>query len=108
MAKRKASANNKPPTKSEIFSAISEKTDLPKRDVAAVFEELEPIIKKSLKSNGVFALPGICKMVVRKKPAVKAHTRPDPFNPGQMMQVKAKPASKTVKIRPLKKLKEMV
>jgi hypothetical protein len=45
---------------------------------------------------------------VQKKPAVKAHTRPDPFNPGQMMQVKAKPARKVVKVRPLKGLKDRV
>ncbi|MFT5354316.1 MAG: hypothetical protein ACI9KE_001521 [Polyangiales bacterium] len=42
-----------------------------------------------------------------KKPAVKAHERPDPFNKGQMMQVKAKPATMKVKVLPLKKLKEM-
>ncbi len=104
--KKKAVAS-KAPTKSEIFAQIAEKTDLAKRDVAAVFAELEPIIKKSLKANGVFNMPGLCKMVVKKKPATKARKGINPFT-GEEMMFKAKPASKTVRIRPLKNLKEMV
>ena len=105
--RKKAAAGSKAPTKSEIFSAIAEKTELAKRDVAAVFEELQPIIKKSLKSNGIFTMPGLCKMVVKKKPATKARKGTNPFT-GEEMMFKAKPASKAVRIRPLKNLKEMV
>lgn len=105
--RKKAASAGKAPTKSEIFSAIAEKTELAKRDVAAVFEELQPIIKKSLKSNGMFTMPGLCKMVVKKKPATKARKGTNPFT-GEEMMFKAKPASKAVRIRPLKNLKEMV
>ncbi|MEZ6194002.1 MAG: HU family DNA-binding protein [Phycisphaerales bacterium] len=105
--RKKAASGSKAPTKSEIFSAIAEKTELAKRDVAAVFEELQPIIKKSLKSNGIFTMPGLCKMVVKKKPATKARKGINPFT-GEEMMFKAKPASKAVRIRPLKNLKEMV
>ncbi len=105
--KKAAASGSKAPTKSEIFSAIAEKTELAKRDVAAVFEELQPIIKKSLKSNGMFTMPGLCKMVVKKKPATKARKGTNPFT-GEEMMFKAKPASKAVRIRPLKNLKEMV
>jgi len=105
--RKKAAAVKKPPTKSEIFSTISEKTDLTKRDVAAVFSELEPIIKKSLRSSGSFNMPGLCKMVVKKKPATKARKGVNPFT-GEPCTFKAKPASKAVRIRPLKNLKEMV
>jgi len=109
MAKKKTTKKTakKPPTKSEIFSQLADKTGLAKKDVASVFDELEPIIKKSLKSNEAFTLPGLCKMVVKKKPATKARKGINPFT-GEEIMIKAKPASKTVRIRPLKNLKDMV
>jgi hypothetical protein len=67
------------------------------------------IIKKDLsKGPGIFSVPGLMKIQVIKKPATKAKTMPNPFKPGEMMQVKAKPARKVVKVRALKALKEMV
>ncbi|MFW6058845.1 MAG: HU family DNA-binding protein [Phycisphaeraceae bacterium] len=103
---KKAGAK-KAPSKSEIMTQIADKTDLPKRDVSAVFDELEGVIKKSLKQNQEFSLPGICKMTVKKKPARKARKGRNPFT-GEEIMIKAKPASKVVKIRPLKKVKEAV
>lgn len=103
----KVAATKKPPTKSEIFSTIADKTGLTKKDVAAVFTELDDIMGKSLKKNGVFTLPGVCKMTVKKKPATKARKGINPFT-GEETMFKAKPASKTVRIRPLKGLKDAV
>ena len=97
----------KSPSKSEVYSQIAAKTGLAKREVASVFNELSPIIKKSLKQNGIFTMPGLCKMVVKKKPATKARMGTNPFT-GEQMMFKAKPASKTVRIRPLKSLKDML
>ena len=105
--KKAAAAVKKPPTKSEIFSQIADSTELAKRDVAAVFDALQPIIKKSLKQTGAFSMPGLCKVVVKKKPATKARKGINPFT-GEEMMFKAKPASKTVRIRPLKNLKDML
>ena len=107
VTRKKVAAVKKPPTKSEIFAQIAEKTGLAKRDVAAVFDELNPIIQKSLKSNAAFTMPGLCKMVVKKKPATKARKGINPFT-GEEIMIKAKPASKAVRIRPLKNLKDMV
>jgi len=110
MAKKKTtkkSTAKKPPTKSELYSQLADKTGLAKKDVAAVFDELQPIIKKSLKANQAFTMPGLCKMVVKKKPATKARPGINPFT-GEEIMIKAKPASKTVRIRPLKNLKDMV
>jgi DNA-binding protein HU-beta len=101
-------ATKKAPTKSEVYTAIAEKTELSRKQVASVFEELNNIVKKSLKTHGGFTLPGIAKLVVRKKPATKGGMRPNPFKPGEMMEVKPKPASKKVSIRPIKALKEAV
>ena len=44
---------------------------------------------------------------VVKKPATKSRPGINPFT-GEKITIKAKPASKTVRVRPLKNLKEMV
>ena len=95
------------PTKSDILAAISKDTGLSKRQVGAVFDSLGTVIKKSLKSHSMFTLPGLAKMKVVKKPATKAREGVNPFT-GEKMTFKAKPASKKVRIMPLKSLKGMV
>lgn len=94
-------------TKTDIFNRISEVTELNRKDVAAVFAELENIIEAHIKKRAVgeFTLPGLMKIVTVKKPAVKARKGINPFT-GEETTFKAKPASVAVKIRPLKKLKE--
>jgi nucleoid DNA-binding protein len=95
-------------TKSEVFGTIAQTACLTRKQVSKVFDELTGIIKKDLRGPGVFTVPGLMKITVIRKPASKATTRPDPFHPGQIMHVKAKPARKVVKVRPLKNLKAMV
>ena len=105
-----AKAAKKPPTKTEIFSAIAEQTELTRKDVAAVFDALSGQIKKALGRGGskAFTIPNLCKVVVQVKPATKAKKNvPNPFRPGEFMDVKAKPARNIVKVRPLKNLKDM-
>ena len=107
-----AANTKKPPTKSEIFAKIADDTGLTKKDVAAVFDSLNGQIKKNLGGRGapgMFTLPGLMKVVVQKKPARKAQKGvPNPFRPGETMDIAAKPATKVVKVRPLKGLKDMV
>ena len=100
----------KPATKTEVLSNIADATELSKKDVAAVLDALGAEIKKGIgkRGPGAFTIPGLCKIVVQRKPATKATTRPNPFKPGEMMEVSAKPARNVVKIRPLKNLKDMV
>jgi nucleoid DNA-binding protein len=100
----------KPRSKGETLKAIAEKTKLPRKQVAAVFEELGSIMKKDLgkKGTGTFVVHGMMKIVVVNKPSTKAYEKPNPFKPGEMMTVKAKPASRKIKIRPMKALKAMV
>ena len=51
---------------------------------------------------------GLCKIVVQNKPAQPAKFGvPNPFRPGETMDVAAKPARRVVKVRPLKGLKDM-
>jgi DNA-binding protein HU-beta len=98
---------NAAPTKSQIVATIADQTDLTKKQVVAVFDALNGVMKKALRGGGVFTLPGVCKMRVVKKPATKAREGVNPFT-GAKMTIKAKPASKKVRVRSLKNLNEMV
>ncbi|MBM5811837.1 MAG: DNA-binding protein [Gammaproteobacteria bacterium] len=102
MAKKNAAL-----TKSQVVATIANNTDLRKKQVNSVFDALNGVIKKSLKGAGVFTMPGVCKMRVVRKPATKAREGTNPFT-GEPMMIKAKPASKKVRIRALKNLNEMV
>ncbi len=107
----KAAKAKKPPTKTEIMTNIAEATGLSKKDIAGVFDALAAEIKKSLGSRGpgAFAIPGLLKIEKKRIPARPAKKNvPNPFKPGEMMDVKARPASNKVKVRPLKNLKDMV
>jgi nucleoid DNA-binding protein len=95
------------PTKGEILTQISKDTGLSRKQVGTVFESLNGVIKKSLRSNGLFTMPGLLKMKVVKKPATKAREGVNPFT-GEKMMFKAKPASKKVRVMPLKNLKGFV
>ena len=95
------------PTKSDILASISKETGLSKKQVSSVFESLNVVIRKSLKSHGLFTLPGLAKMKVVKKPATKERDGINPFTK-QPVVFKAKPASKKVRVLPLKSLKGFV
>jgi nucleoid DNA-binding protein len=98
-------------TKSAILSELSENTDLTKKQVASVLDELATLIERHVKKGGAgeFTLPGLLKIKTVKKPARKARKGvPNPFRPGELMDVAAKPASNKIKVLPLKGLKEFV
>jgi nucleoid DNA-binding protein len=100
---------SKPLTKSEIVRTISEETSLTRKQVGAVFDTFEGLIKKSLgkRGPGVFVMPGILKIKQVHKPAVKARKGTNPFT-GEPTTFKARPARNIVKVQALKKLKDMV
>jgi nucleoid DNA-binding protein len=97
-------------TKSALYAHISEDTGLVRKDIAKVFDSLGDVINGHVKSRGAgeFKIPGLLKIKVNKKPATKARKGvPNPFRPGELMDVSAKPARKVVKVLPLKALKDM-
>lgn len=106
---RKIPAVKKPMTKSVMIAEISGNTGLTKKQVSSVFDELGIVIERHIKkrSPGQFILPGLLKIEVKHKPARKARKGINPFTREEMI-FKAKPASKVVKVRPLKKVKDMV
>lgn len=111
-AKKSASrgaSSGKPPSKSEIMASIADKTELSRKEVSSVFDALADLIQDNLKPRGPgqFSVPGLMKITVTKKAATKARKGINPFT-GEETMFKAKPASKVVKVRPLKNLKDMV
>ncbi|HTQ40983.1 MAG TPA: HU family DNA-binding protein, partial [Pirellulales bacterium] len=110
MGKVAVSNAKKAPSKSEVLANISEATGVAKKEVSAVLEALSSEIKKSMggKGSGVFAIPGLVKIEKKKVPARPARKGvPNPFKPGELMDVAAKPASTKIKVRALKQLKAM-
>lgn len=104
----RVSVGDKPFSKSELITTLSGRTGVGRKQVQQVLDSLQEIIQVHLNKQGpeTFIWPGIAKIQVVKKPATKARKGINPFT-GEEMVFKAKPASRKVKIRPLKKLKEM-
>lgn len=98
-------------TKSQLMANIADDCCLSRKQVAGVFDALAANIKKSLGRSGPgsIVVPGLLKIEKKKVPARPARKNvPNPFKPGELMDIKAKPASTKVKVRALKGLKDMV
>lgn len=95
-------------SKTQIIEQIATSTELSRRQVGAVLDCLTDVIEAHIKKNAVgeFVLPGLLKISTVRKPAVKARKGINPFTKEEVM-FKAKPATTVVKVRPLKKLKDM-
>lgn len=100
---------DKPLSKSEILNSLSESSGLSRKEVQTVLDDLEALIAKSLTEEGsqIFNLPGLLKIYVHHKKATEEREGRNPAT-GEPITIAAKPASKVVKVRPLKKLKEMI
>lgn len=98
-----------PLSKSGMIKIMTENLGVPRKSVADMLDCFTLIIEKHVKSGGPgkFVLPGLMKISVVKKPARPARKGINPFT-GEEITFKAKPAYKAVKIKALKKLKEMV
>jgi len=108
---QKATKLDKPMGKGEILAALAASTELPKKDVARILDALAALIERHIAQRSVvmFTLPGLLKVKVVQTPARPARKGvPNPFRPGETMDVAAKPARRKVKVLPLKKLKEMI
>jgi nucleoid DNA-binding protein len=106
---KKSSSISSPLNKSQILADISTTTGIAKRDVSKVVEELASVIERHIgkKGPGQFTLPGLFKIKTIRKPATKARKGINPFTKEEVT-FKAKPARIVIKIRPLKKMKDMV
>jgi len=86
-------------TKSQVIKALAEKVDLPKKQVAAVIEELVKLSYKEAKNS--FTIPGLGKLVLVNRAARMGR------NPatGEAIQI---PAKRVLKFRIAKQAKEAV
>ena len=109
MAKATTAAKKKPLTKSAILQEVTATMgdEVSRKQVAQVLETLTAVGHKELKKNGVFVLPGFAKFVVVKKPARPAREGINPFTK-EKQKFAAKPASKGVRARPVKAIKDSV
>jgi DNA-binding protein HU-beta len=111
MAKPKTTTakKTKPLSKGETLKAIAEAVgeEVSPRHIKAVIEHLVAVGHKELKKAGVFVLHGFAKFVVVKKPARPAGKGINPFTK-QEQTFAAKPASKAVRARPVKAVKDAV
>lgn len=103
------SVGRKPFTKSELITTLAEHTGIARKEISLVLETVSDVIAAHLRKPGpeMFTWPGLLKVKVVKKPATKARQGVNPFT-GEPMLYKAKPASRRVKVLPLKQLKNMV
>ena len=104
MAAKKAKAKTKPAapkakklpaikqkyTKTAILAELADKTELSKKQVQSVLDELSDLIERHVKkgSGGEFTMPGLLKIKTVIKPARKARKGvPNPFKPGELMDI---------------------
>lgn len=94
-------------TKSQMVSALAEKSDLTRAQVVLLLEELTKLVCVELRGSRPVTIPGLVKVSVKHKPATPARQGRNPFT-GAAMTIKAKPAHKAVKVRPIKALKDAI
>ncbi len=88
-------------TKSQLMKELSAKTDLQKKDVVSLMEQLVKIAYTQVKKNGEFVLPGFGKLVKLDRKARMGR------NPATGESIKI-PAKKVVKFRIAKVAKEAI
>lgn len=94
-------------TRAQQVGYISDQTGLSKRDVNSVLDCFEPMIASHLRGPGQINFAGLMKVIAVRKPATKARKGINPFT-GQETMFKAKPARNVVRVRALKKVKDLV
>jgi len=97
----------KPYSTSQLVSDLAAETGAPQGTVKAVLSRLETLIAGHLRSKQPFSLLGLLKVQQVTKPATKARQGVNPRT-GAPTKIPAKPAHPAVKLKALKKLKEMV
>ena len=88
-------------TKNQILAALSEKTEMSKKEVGEFFDTLTALAYDEVRTNGEFVLPGFGKLVKAHR---KARMGRNPAT-GEEIQIKAKTV---VKFRLAKAAKDAV
>merc|ERR1719493_168643 len=107
MVAMKAMKRSTAMTATGAYASVAEKVGLKGKDVKAAVQGVVDIAAKELKANGSFKFAGALNLKLKKKPARPAKKGINPFTKEPCV-FKAKPASKTVRALPMKKLREMI
>merc|ERR1712046_535578 len=94
-------------TASGAYSSVAESTGLKANDVKAAVEGLLGLAAAEVKKSGSFKVGGMLNLKLKVRPASKARKGVNPFTKEPCV-FKARPVSKTVKVYPMKKLKEAI
>jgi nucleoid DNA-binding protein len=96
-------------SRADVVKTIAGGTDLKPGKVKEVLEALTAIMAADLgkKGPGEFNFNGLMKLRTVNKPATKARKGRNPFT-GEEITIKAKPASRKVRVRALRGLNAMI
>merc|ERR1711972_229111 len=98
-------AGAKAMSKGTLLKTIATEHGFKSKMCSQVFNTFVSIASKEVKKTGVFAIPGLCRIKTRTKPATKAGVK---VIFGKEMKVKAKPAKTVVKVYPVAALKKQI
>ena len=91
----------------DLVLAVAERTGSDRNTADAAVAAVTDSIVAAVTKGDIVTISGFAKFSRRVKPATKARKGTNPFT-GEEMMFKAKPASKTVKVAPLKAFKDTV
>jgi len=105
----KATPAAKRRSRADVVKQVATATDLKTGKVREVFDVLTSIMAADLgkKGCGEFNLNGLMKLRTVNKPASPARKGRNPFT-GEEITIKAKPASRKVRVRALRGLNDMI
>lgn len=92
-------------TKSELVGEIAEQVGLQKKQVGELLEVVTALVVRELKRGAPVKLPGLATFRPYNSPAKPARPGRNPAT-GETMMFKAKPASKGVRLRAPKALRD--
>ena len=93
-----------PLTQSQLAAEVADRSDMSKAEVKRVLDALEEVALEELGKAEKVKIGGLVQLVVRVKEATKARPGRNPST-GEEITIPAKPASVTVRARPLAKAK---
>merc|ERR1712078_302141 len=97
-------ASGKAMTKGAFTAALAAEHEMKNKDVAGIINSLVSVATAEVKKNGIFTIPGVCRIKTRVKPATKAGKK---MIFGKVV-VEAKPAKTVVKAFPVAALKSQI
>ena len=75
MKAMKSMKTSKVMTKGALIKAIAEKHELKTKVCSGLLASLATLATSEVKKNGIFTIPGLCRIKTRLKPATKAGIR---------------------------------